>query len=54
MRVRVCVCVCVFAARLWKENIIKIIQTIIFEFENMYLFSMSLPKNLTKNLEISP
>ena len=33
----VCVCVCVFAARLWKENIIKIIQTIIFEFENMYL-----------------
>ena len=32
---------------------ITIIQTIIFEFENMmYLFSMSLPKN-TENLEIS-
>ena len=31
---------------------ITIIQTIIFEFDNMYLFSMSLPKkklNLTEN-----
>ena len=34
---------------------ITIIQTIVFEFENMmYLFSMSLPKHLaTVNFEIS-
>ena len=33
---------------------ITIIQTIIIEFENMYLSSMSLPKTLTENFEISP